>query len=242
VLRFHLELGGCPQINGVDVVVQFPKEFADLSDKIFEMKAFKDWQRALDSEFLVKSILIQSVDMFGPRVGFIKFKAQVSDKEGSTVPSIVFMRGASVAVLFVIRCEETGDQYTILTVQARFPTGKYHFADIPAGMVDGNGDFTGVAAKEMKEETGIEVVSLDWSIYLKWILKSDSLLQLLYAVFPQVNVKDLVDLTDLSADVAGVVNQGLMPGIYPSCGGCDEFMRFYACRKIMKLVRTVAIS
>ncbi len=147
------------------MVVQFPKEFAELSDKVFEMKAFKDWQRALDSDFIVKSILIQSVDMFGPRVGFIKFKAQVSDNEGSTVPSIVFMRGASVAVLFVLRCEENGEQYTILTVQARFPTGKYHFADIPAGMMDGNGDFTGVAAKEMKEETGIEVVCPNMNLF-----------------------------------------------------------------------------
>jgi 8-oxo-dGTP pyrophosphatase MutT (NUDIX family) len=95
--------------------------------------------------------------MFGPRVGFLKFKAQVSDKEGTVVPSIVFMRGASVAVLFVLRCDEDGELYTILTVQARFPTGKYSFNDIPAGMVDDNGDFTGVAAKEMKEETGILV-------------------------------------------------------------------------------------
>ncbi len=146
-----------PQINELDVPLQFPEEFAETADRVLEMKAFKDWCEAVDPEFIIKSILVQSVDMFGPRVGFIKFKAQVSDKEGTVVPSIVFMRGASVAVLFVIRCDEDGELFTILTVQARFPTGKHAFHDIPAGMVDGNGDFSGVAAKEMKEETGIEV-------------------------------------------------------------------------------------
>ncbi len=51
-----------------------------------------------------------------------------------------------------------------------------------------------------------------------------------------MNVKDLVDLTSLANDLDGSVGQGLLPGVYPSCGGCDEFMRFYACRKNMKLV------
>jgi ADP-sugar diphosphatase len=139
------------------VSMTFPPQFAADADKVLEMKAFKDWIAGLDKEFKVKSILVQSVDFFGPRVGFLKFKADVSDKDGTTVPSIVFMRGAAVAVLFVLRCDEDGEFYTILTVQPRFPTGKYSFPDIPAGMVDGNGDFTGVAAKEMKEETGIEV-------------------------------------------------------------------------------------
>ncbi len=145
------------QLHGNDVPVHFPPQFADVSDKVFEMKAFKEWQDGLDAEFVVKKITVQSVDMFGPRVGFLKFKAEVSDKDGSVVPSIVFMRGASVAVLFVLKAEETGKEYTILTVQARFPTGKHKFADIPAGMVDGDGNFVGVAAKEIKEEVGFEV-------------------------------------------------------------------------------------
>jgi 8-oxo-dGTP pyrophosphatase MutT (NUDIX family) len=150
----------------VDVPLQFPEEFAENADKVLEMKAFKDWCGSLDPEFIVKSILVQSVDMFGPRVGFLKFKAQVSDKEDSVVPSIVFMRGASVAVLFIIRCDEDGKLFTILTVQARFPTGKLLFHDIPAGMMDQNGDFNGVAAKEMKEETGIEVRCWHSIIYI----------------------------------------------------------------------------
>ena len=138
--------------------MEFPQEFVAHADKVVEMKAFKDWRANVDKEFDVKSILIQSVDMFGPeKVGFIKFKAQVSDKDGATIPSIVFMRGASVAILFVLRPKEDSSVlYTILTVQARFAIGKHSFAEIPAGMTDDNGDFVGVAAKEVKEETGIQ--------------------------------------------------------------------------------------
>ncbi len=148
------------QINGKEVKVEFPAEFAAHADKVVEMKAFKDWRASVDKEFDVKSIVIQSVDMFGPeKVGFIKFKAQVTDKEGSTIPSIIFMRGASVAILFVLRpIEDPTVLYTILTVQARFAIGKHSFAEIPAGMTDDNGDFVGVAAKEVKEETGIKVL------------------------------------------------------------------------------------
>ena len=121
------------------------------------MKAFKEWCLNIDPEYIVQSIDVQSIDMFGPRVGFLKFKASVTDHDGSVVPSIVFMRGAAVAILMILRCDEDGEQYTILTVQSRFPTGKHAFPDIPAGMTDGDGNFGGVAAKELEEETGIKV-------------------------------------------------------------------------------------
>jgi len=58
-----------------------------------QMKAFQDWCNGVDEEFNVKQIKIQSVDMFGPRVGFLKFDADVSDKDGQKIPAVVFMRG-----------------------------------------------------------------------------------------------------------------------------------------------------
>ena len=36
------------------------------------------------------------------------------------------------------------------------PTGN-NLLEIPAGMLDGNGDITGVAIKEIKEEAGIDI-------------------------------------------------------------------------------------
>jgi ADP-sugar diphosphatase len=80
-------------------------------------------------------------------------------------------------MMILIACEEDRKQYTVLTVQPRVPVGKYNFPELPAGMLDDSGDFAGVAAKELKEETGIIV-----------------------------STKDLVDLTEMAfgSDCAGV--------------------------------------
>ena len=174
---------------------------------------FKEWLENLQKQpnLLLNSITFQCVDMFGPRVGFIKFKADVMKvvvkeekaadgsvhqvKENKPIPNIVFMRGGSVAILVVLKSKETGKQYSILTKQARFPAGIDMFAEIPAGMLDGNGDFKGVAAKEMEEETGLHI-------------KSDQ----------------LIDLTEFAF-------QGKSKGVYLSPGGCDEFIRIFAYEK-----------
>ena len=105
--------------------------------------------------------MVQSVDMFGPRMGFVKFKGEVTDDQGRVIPSIVFMRGASVGMLIVITCEEDKRQYTVLTVQPRVPAGKYALEELPAGMLDSSGSFVGAAAKELQEETGIIVKEKD---------------------------------------------------------------------------------
>lgn len=174
---------------------------------------FKDWLANLQNQtnLIVNSLTFQSVDMFGPRVGFIKFKADVLKvvikeekaadgrvtqiKENKPIPNIVFMRGGSVAILVILRSKETGKEYTILTKQARFPAGIDMFGEIPAGMLDGNGDFKGVAAKEMEEETGLHI-------------KSDH----------------LIDLTEFAY-------HGKSKGVYLSPGGCDEFIRIFAYEK-----------
>lgn len=132
---------------------------------------FQEWLKQLETQqnLNLKSILIQNIDMFGPRVGFLKFKGEVTKtvsteqvdlngvktflREEKQIPNIVFMRGGSVAILVVLITPKN-KRYSLLTRQARFPIGFDNFPEIPAGMLDGNGDFKGVAAKEMEEETG----------------------------------------------------------------------------------------
>jgi ADP-sugar diphosphatase len=117
---------------------------------------FTRWASTLCPEFSVKQIHLQSVDMFGPRVGFLKLRAFIVDTAtGKQVPGIAFLRGGAVAVLVVLECE--GEEYTLLTRQPRAPIGIHRFPEIPAGMLDGLGHFAGVAAKEMEEETGIKL-------------------------------------------------------------------------------------
>ncbi|CAA7018582.1 unnamed protein product [Microthlaspi erraticum] len=129
---------------------------------------FTNWLRNLESEtgilsdgtMTLKQVLIQGVDMFGKRLGFLKFKAEILDKEtGQMVPGIVFARGPAVAVLILL--ESDGETYAVLTEQVRVPTGKI-VLELPAGMLDDDhGDFVGTAVREVEEEIGIKLKKED---------------------------------------------------------------------------------
>jgi len=157
----------------------------------------------------IRSVEIQSVDLFGKRVGFVKFKSDCILKDGNTsheptvLPGICFLRGNSVAMLVVLKCAEDGKLYSLLVDQARIPIGSASVLELPAGMIDpGTGTVAGVAAKEMKEECGITVKE-----------------------------SDLIDLTKLAH--ADAEDKTVPIGIAPSPGGCDEYIR------IMYMERTV---
>ncbi|XP_034676140.1 nudix hydrolase 14, chloroplastic [Vitis riparia] len=132
--------------------------------KAIDSSLFKQWLKNMQSEAGVLSngamslerVLIQGVDMFGNRIGFLKFKADILDKEtGKKVPGIVFARGPAVAVLILLDSE--GEIYTVLTEQVRVPVGK-RILELPAGMLENDrGDFIGTAAREVEEETGIHL-------------------------------------------------------------------------------------
>jgi ADP-sugar diphosphatase len=115
---------------------------------------YQNWLSSMDGKkFVVKSVHLQSVDMFGKtKIGFIKFKADVTDAKGAFVPGIVFMRGGAVGMLVVLN-----KKFAVLTVQPRVPTGSFEFVELPAGMLDGSGNFAGVAAKEIEEELGLKI-------------------------------------------------------------------------------------
>ncbi|XP_052111831.1 nudix hydrolase 14, chloroplastic-like [Arachis duranensis] len=119
---------------------------------------FKQWLHNLQSEIgiladgtlALRQVLIQGVDMFGKRIGFLKFKADIY----KPVPGIVFARGLAVTVLILL--ESDGETYAVLTEQARVPTGRI-ILELPAGMLDDDkGDFVGTAVREVEEETGIK--------------------------------------------------------------------------------------
>ncbi|XP_057421025.1 nudix hydrolase 14, chloroplastic isoform X2 [Lotus japonicus] len=147
---------------------------------------FKQWLHNLQTEngiladgtMTLRQVLIQGVDMFGKRIGFLKFQADIFDKEtGQKIPGIVFARGPAVAVLILLESE--GETYVVLTDQPRVPVGKT-ILELPAGMLDDDkGDFVGTAVREAEEETGIKL-KLDDMVDLTAFLDSSTG----YRVFP----------------------------------------------------------
>lgn len=120
-------------------------------------KPFAAWCSGMDAEIKVDAVEVQSVDHFGKRLGFVKLRAEASllSTPALRLPGVVFLRGPAVAVLLVLVCE--GIEYALLCVQPRLTIGAAGYREIPAGMLDDEERFGGVAAKELKEETGIEL-------------------------------------------------------------------------------------
>ena len=119
-------------------------------------RQFQEWLARLDARFTIHGITLQALDR--RRDGgllFAKFVADVTDPHGRRVPGAVFLRGDAVAVLVVLHAD--GQEWTVLTVQPRFPAGLFESVEIPAGMLDDHGDFTGAAARELVEETGLQI-------------------------------------------------------------------------------------
>ena len=149
-----------------------------------------NWLNSLDESFDLQKIELQSVDKFSSgRIGFIKLKSTIL-RNGYEIPGIVLLRGAAVALLLDITDTSTNTKYTILERQPRVPLGTIS-TEIPAGMVDGNGNLRGVAIRELEEECGL-------------VAKTE----------------DLVDLTDLAYGKEH-------PGVYFSCGLCDEYLKLF---------------
>lgn len=95
------------------------------------------------------------------------------------------------------------EKHVILTLQPRIPAGSLCLAELPAGMLDDVGTFAGGAAKEIEEETGL-----------------------------QVPAKELVNLTALALSSATSDNEEhLQQGVYLSPGGCDEFVPIFLWQK-----------
>ena len=115
----------------------------DLSrDQLLTFPAFQTWLSTLKSSldlqrqdshpfhtapYILRNINIQSCDFFsGGRLGFVKFRAEISNDQGEKLPGSVFLRGGSVAMLLVLQSEDARDnseEYVILTVQPRIPAG-----------------------------------------------------------------------------------------------------------------------
>ncbi|PMD31210.1 NUDIX family hydrolase [Hyaloscypha variabilis F] len=201
--------------------------------ELLRFRAFNDWQKTLKASldlqqdpdhpfhkapYELKSIEIQSVDWFAKNtdrafVGFVKLEADVRNEEGKSLPGIAFLRGMSVAMLMILRPSDSKtERWVIMTEQPRIPAGSLRFLEIPAGMMDDHKTFSGAAAKEIKEETGLTV-----------------------------HEHDLQDLTSLALKNAENL-ESLQYGMYPSPGGQDESIRIFLWEKVMDRQEIVGLT
>ncbi|ORY67252.1 NUDIX domain-containing protein [Pseudomassariella vexata] len=208
-------------LNSPSVPVTLPDGLSE--ETLLAFFPFNNWVRTLTRSLALQSrsshpfnadpyelrrITVQAYDLFDAgRVGFLKMKADVSNKAGERLPGSIFLRGPSVAMLVILIPEdvepgnesETDERHVILTVQARIPAGSLEFVELPAGMVDDDGTFAGTAAKEIKEELGLELQS-----------------------------SELICMSDLVVEEASIKGDEDLPNaMYPSVGGCDEFIPIY---------------
>lgn len=128
----------------------------------------------------------------------------MTNAAGERLPASALLRGPSVAMLLMLIPddvpENSDERYVVLTVQPRIPAASLSFVELPAGMVDDHGSFAGAAAQELQEECGIEI-----------------------------RESELVCLSELAAGPAGEDGgEGLARAMYPSAGGCDEFITIYS--------------
>ncbi|KAF1990941.1 ADP-sugar diphosphatase [Aulographum hederae CBS 113979] len=196
--------------------------------RLLSFPAFKNWISTLQhslstqqsrehtfhpSPYKLRKIDVQAVDYFGgDRLGFVKLKADISNDDGERLPGSVFLRGGSVGLMVILQPDDIPlntekEKHILLTIQPRIPAGSLALPELPAGMIDDSGTFSGAAAKEIKEELDLDI--------------------------PE---SDLVDLTELaippdSPDSSSSLTEKLQRAIYPSPGGSDEFIPIFLHQK-----------
>lgn len=212
-------------------------------ERLLAYPAFKTWITALkaslerqhvepkhpfhEAPYSLRRVTIQSVDYFGRdketgllKLGFVKLSAEIRNKNGEYLPGIAFLRGGSVAMLMILRPSDSQtERWVIMTEQPRIPAGSLTFMEIPAGMIEGD-TFAGAAAKEIFEETGLEVKADELKDLTKLALgeAEESLQTAMYpspggsdeyiAIFLWEKVLDRQEIQDLKGKLTGLRRQG----------------------------------
>ncbi|KAK2048782.1 NUDIX domain-containing protein [Colletotrichum somersetense] len=195
-------------------------------DQLLAFKPFKNWVKGLtrslglqtknknhpfhSDPYQLRAVTVQAFDMFGSgRVGFLKVTADVNNEAGERLPASAFLRGPSVGMLVMLIPDDappdSDERYVVLTIQPRVPVGSLSFVELPAGMVDDSGSFAGAAAKEIKEELGLEIHESELAC--------------------------LSELAGAGRSAGNEADEDLADAMYPSAGGCDEFVTLYSHEK-----------
>ncbi|CZR62892.1 related to nucleoside diphosphate-sugar hydrolase of the MutT (NUDIX) family [Phialocephala subalpina] len=193
-------------------------------EELLNFPAFKNWHTRLTSSlalqhtnkshpfhtfpYALNSITIQSFTKFSAsKIGFLNLNASITNSNNEYLSGSIFLRGPSVGMLVILTPDDLegdardGEKWVIMTVQPRIAAGSVEFVELPAGMVDG-GSFGGAAAREIYEEVGLKIEE-----------------------------SELINLSELAGQSQQRSDEGLPNAMFPSAGGCDEFIPLFLCEK-----------
>lgn len=129
-----------------------------MKENVFDSHKFNLWKGRL----LKNGLNIHQIDEKFTRHNhkgealFSLLMLDATTPEGDKIPPICFLKGEVLCVLVCLIDELTKEKYLLLVRQRRICDGSLTY-EHPAGMLDSESDAYKVAAKEVWEETGIEV-------------------------------------------------------------------------------------
>jgi ADP-sugar diphosphatase len=129
-----------------------------MKENVFDSHKFNLWKRRL----LGNGLEIHGIEEKFTRHNhkgealFSLLMLDATSPEGDKIPPICFLKGEVLCVLVCLIDELTQEKYLLLVKQRRICDGSMTY-EHPAGMLDSESDAYKVAAKEVWEETGIEL-------------------------------------------------------------------------------------
>lgn len=119
--------------RGNPISVTYPSLSREVAEKALKSEPFVTWLERCacctsnKKQLELLAIELQSVDMFGSRVGFIKLKSvcKLKNEQGviqeqAALPGICFLRGNAVGILVALLCKDDDTTYSILVEQPRY--------------------------------------------------------------------------------------------------------------------------
>lgn len=132
----------------------------DEQEKLEDAAKYKAWRESLTQNRIkvnnVEPLHIQRAGKDGS-VLYALLTIDADTPEGNKLNPICFLKGDAVSILVVLIDEQTDDRYVLLVKQRRICDGAEQY-EHPAGMIDEDDESpVDVAARELGEETQLEV-------------------------------------------------------------------------------------
>lgn len=140
-MSFKVTIG---RFSNIPVSFKYPLLSSDQNWQLIEsFIPFKKWigkwdeqAQLLEETVMFHGIEIEDFNLFGSRIGFLKFRLDARYKEdGVRLPGIVFMRGDAVAILLVLHSPGNDDPYVVMVQQPRIPFASLGFLELPGTLI-----------------------------------------------------------------------------------------------------------